>query len=285
MTSSQAFEATSASASTTRYLDRGAGRIGYDDTGSGPLIIAVPGMGDLRSTYRHLTPVLVAAGFRVATMDLRGHGDSDTTFTDYDDPAAASDILALAAHLGGPALIIGNSMGAAAAVIAAAEQPSAISGLVLVGPFVRNPPASAVKLLLFRAIFGGPWARRAWLGYFPTFFPTRRDADFAEHRAAIGAAIARPGYGKAFRATTRTSHDPAEAALDQVRTPVLVVMGSKDPDFSGQQAEADFIAGRLHGRVAMIPDAGHYPQAEFPELTSPAIVEFARQIQDDPADA
>ena len=101
------------------------GRIAYDVTGSGPLVVAVPGMGDLRSSYRHLAPALVAAGFRVATMDLRGHGDSDTTFAAYDDPAAASDVIALIEHLGGPALVIGNSMGAAAAVIAAAENPIA----------------------------------------------------------------------------------------------------------------------------------------------------------------
>ncbi len=66
---------------TTQYLDRGEGRIAYDVTGSGPLVVAVPGMGDLRSSYRHLAPALVDAGFRVATMDLRGHGDSDTTFS------------------------------------------------------------------------------------------------------------------------------------------------------------------------------------------------------------
>ena len=36
-------------------------------------------MGDLRSVYRFLAPELVGAGYRVATMDLRGHGDSDAT--------------------------------------------------------------------------------------------------------------------------------------------------------------------------------------------------------------
>ena len=39
------------------------------------------------------------------------------------------------------------------------------------------------------------------------------------------------------------------------------------------------VADRLGGRVVMIPDAGHYPQAEFPELTTPAIVEFARAVK------
>lgn len=262
----------------TQFLDRTEGRIAYDVAGTGPLIIAVPGMGDLRSAYRHLAPALIDAGFRVATMDLRGHGDSDTSFAAYDDPATASDLIALIEHLGGPALVIGNSMGAAAAVIAAAEKPKLVSGLVLVGPFVRNVPAPAWQRLTFRALMGGPWAAMAWLSYYPTLFPTRKEGDYAEHRTAIGVALARPGYGRAFRETTHVSHAPAEAALDRVSTDVLVVMGSKDPDFPDQQAEAEMIAERLGGRAAMIPEAGHYPQSEFPELTTPIILEFARSV-------
>ena len=90
--------------------------------------------------------------------------------------------------------------------------------------------------------------------------------------------MARPGYGRAFRATTHVSHAPAEAALARVSTDVLVVMGSKDPDFPDQQAEAELIAERLGGRAVMIPDAGHYPQSEFPELTTPVVLEFARTV-------
>jgi pimeloyl-ACP methyl ester carboxylesterase len=169
-------------------------------------------------------------------------------------------------------------MGAAAAVIAAAENPALVSGVVLVGPFVRDTPVPAWQRLMFRGMMAGPWARLAWLSYYPTFFPTRKGADYAEHRAAIGKALARKGYARAFRATTRTSHAPAEAVLDRLHTQVMVVMGSKDPDFPDQRAEAELIAQRLHGRAVMIPDAGHYPHAEFPELTSPPVVDFARSI-------
>ena len=45
-------------------------------------------MGDLRSVYRFTVPALVDAGYRVATMDLRGHGDSDDSFSTFDDVAA-----------------------------------------------------------------------------------------------------------------------------------------------------------------------------------------------------
>ena len=58
---------------TTQYLDRSDGRISYDDNGiDGPLVIAAPGMGDTRHSYRHIRAGLAAAGIRFVTMDLRG---------------------------------------------------------------------------------------------------------------------------------------------------------------------------------------------------------------------
>ena len=60
---------------TSQMLRRPEGRVAYDVEGSGPLVVCLPAMGELRSSYRHLTPLLVEAGFRVATLDLRGHGD------------------------------------------------------------------------------------------------------------------------------------------------------------------------------------------------------------------
>ena len=127
----------------TSYLSRPEGRIGYDVAGDGSLVILVPGMGDLRAGYRFLAPGLRAAGYWVARTDLRGHGDSDTTFTSYGDEETAGDVIALIGALGGPAVVVGNSMGAGSAVVAAAQRPGLVSGLVPVGPFVRNGKTSA----------------------------------------------------------------------------------------------------------------------------------------------
>src|SRR4051794_8682724 len=122
----------------TQRGGRPEGRIAYDEVGTGPLVVCVPGMGELRSVYRSTVPALAAAGYRVVTMDLRGHGDSDATFARYDDVAAGGDVLALIEQLGGPAVVIGNSMGAGAAAWAAAERPELVTGLGLVGAFVRK---------------------------------------------------------------------------------------------------------------------------------------------------
>ena len=95
---------TPAVARNTSYLTRPEGRIGYDVVGEGPLVVLVPGMGDLRAGYRFLSPALREAGYRVACTDLRGQGDSDATFPAYGDEETADDVAALIGELGGPGM-------------------------------------------------------------------------------------------------------------------------------------------------------------------------------------
>ncbi len=263
-----------------QFLENGEGRVAYEVSGAGPLVVCLPGMGELRSLYRLTAPALAAAGFQVAAMDLRGHGDSDATFRSYDDVAASRDALALVEYLGGPAVLIGSSMGAGAAVWAAAERPEVVSGLVLIGPFVRDPPANSLSSAFFRVAMCGPWAPALWTAYLPKLYPGRRPTDFADHRLAIAASMRRPGHSRAFRQTTRTSHAAVEARLQEVVAPTLVVMGGRDPDFPDPEEEARFIAGLLDADVLVVPDAGHYPHVEYPEVVNPVIIDFVERVTD-----
>jgi pimeloyl-ACP methyl ester carboxylesterase len=45
--------------------------------------------------------------------------------------------------------------------------------------------------------------------------------------------------------------------LDQVHTPRLVIMGTRDPDFKQTAEEAQWVGTALHGQVHMIEGAGH----------------------------
>ena len=263
---------------TTAYLNRPEGRIAYDVAGVGPLVVLVPGMGELRSTYRFLAPTLVAAGYRVACTDLRGHGESDTTFASYGDVDTASDVSALIEELGGPAVIVGNSMGAGAAVLVAAEHPELVSGLVLVGPWVRNGANGALQRALFRVVMARPWAAAAWKSYLPKLYAGRRPDDFEDYRGRLVANLRRPGYAKALSLTTRTSHAPVEARLSDVTQPTMIIMGELDPDWSDPALEAVWIGQTLHGEVVMVPDAGHYPQSQQPEQTADAVTRFLASV-------
>jgi pimeloyl-ACP methyl ester carboxylesterase len=263
----------------TMMLERPGGRIAYEFEGEGPLVVCVPGMGDTREVYRALARELVATGHRVACMDLRGHGESDVTFDSFDDVAAGTDVLALVEALGGgPAVLVGNSMGAGAAAWAAAEMPERVSALVLIGPFVRNAPVGRAAMIAFRLALLRPWGPRAWEAWYRRLYPGRRPADLEARIEGIRASLRRPGGWRAFMATTRTSHAPVEARLGDVRAPTLVVMGERDPDFPDPAIEAAFIADRLAARVMMVPGAGHYPQAEYPEVVGPAVRDFLADV-------
>jgi pimeloyl-ACP methyl ester carboxylesterase len=270
-----------APASTTCYLGRPEGRIGYDVAGDGPLVVLVPGMGDLRAGYRFLAPALRTAGYRVACTDLRGHGDGDNTFTSYGDEDTAGDVVALIEELGGPAVVVGNSMGAGSAVLAAARRPELVSGLVLVGPFVRDAAVRTVQRAALRVAMAPLWAALSWKSYLPKLYAGRRPADFGEYRDQVVASLRRPGYARAFSRTTRTSHAPAEARLAGVTAPALIVMGELDPDFPDPRAEADWIAHALRAQVVMVPEAGHYPQSQRPDITTSAALRFLETVRND----
>jgi pimeloyl-ACP methyl ester carboxylesterase len=263
---------------TSHSLQRPDGRTAYDLAGgpTGPLVVCLPGMGELRSSYRHLVPLLVERGYRVACLDLRGHGDSDATFSSYDDEALATDALALVEELGGPAYLIGNSMGAGAAVIAAAERPEQVLGLALIGPFVRNPPGGRLATLLFRLALVKPWGPAAFMGYYPKWVPGTRPEGYDEHRDLVAANLRRPGHWRAFVRTTRTSHAPAEARLGDVTAPAIVVMGADDVDWKDPAAEARWLGEALGAEVVMAPGVGHYPQMQVPGVVADAVDRLAR---------
>ena len=264
--------------SNASFLDRPEGRIGYHIGGDGPLVVLVPGMGDLRSAYRFLAPALRQEGYRVACTDLRGHGESDTTFTSYGDVETADDIIALIEELEGPAVVVGNSMGAGAAAYAAAERPDLINGLVLVGPFVRNGKTTAMQRVLLRVAMARPWAAKSWNSYLPKLYKGQLPVDFDEYRRTVVASLRRPGYAKSFSLTTRTDHAMAESRLGEVAAPTMVVMGELDPDFPDPHAEAEWISHTLHGSVVMVPDAGHYPQSQQPDITTKSVLSFLEEV-------
>ena len=59
--------------------------------------------------------------------------------------------------------------------------------------------------------------------------------------------------------------------------PVLIVMGTADPDFPDPLAEAAWISNATNGTLVLSEGSGHYPQADRPDLVADAIIELVRE--------
>jgi pimeloyl-ACP methyl ester carboxylesterase len=273
----------------TQFLDVAGGRIAYEVTGEGPLVILSHGMGDTRASYRFLAPMIAAAGYRVASVDLRGHGESSTGWQSYTRTDTASDLVALIDALGGPAVIVGQSFSGGSATIAAARHPELVTAIVEIDPFTRPATISLPgllrnghhrrgSLLLMRAAITG--SLRTWLRYLDVAYPGVKPADWNTWIAALEANLREDGRLKAFQKMGAARPVDARAALAGVRCPALIIMGSKDPDWPDPEAEARAIVGLLPsgiGRYVMIDGAGHYPNAQFPEQVAAALIPFLKE--------
>ena len=210
---------------------------------------------------------------------MRGHGETSTAWADYSVAGGGSDLVALIRHLNaGPAVIVGTSMSAGSAVWAAAEAPELVSGLVLIGAFVRGETTWSSRLL-YGLLFSRPWGPGMWLRYFSTLFPSQKPQDFTAYSAALRANLAQPGRIESLQQMMSASKQASEERIPRVSAPVKVLMGSKDPDFKQPEVEGRWVAEQLNGTLEMIDGAGHYPQAEMPEITGPKILAFLETLE------
>jgi pimeloyl-ACP methyl ester carboxylesterase len=275
----------------TEFADIEGGRIAYDVTGQGPLVVLSHGIGDRRQSYRFLAPGLAAAGYRVATADLRGHNESSMGWKSVTGKDAisrtdiAGDLLALIRHLGGPAVIVGQSISGGAATIAAAMEPELVSGIVEINPFTRVPKTDLGGLLRIRRYRRGSVrmggvvifkSLRLWMSYLDVAYPTK-PADYAEYMAALRAKLTEPGRMAEFLKTLKTTPADAEAQLPGIRCPALIIMGTDDPDFADPRAEGEAIAAAMPaglGTVATVDGGGHYIHAQSPDEVAALVIPF-----------
>jgi pimeloyl-ACP methyl ester carboxylesterase len=274
----------------TEFLGVGGGEIAYDVSGEGPLVILSHGMGDIRQAYRFLAPKLVQAGYRVAVVDMRGHGESSTGWTSITRTDVGRDLLALIRHLGGPAVIVGHSLSGGAATVAAALEPGMVRGIIGINPFTRVQRADMAAMIRIRRYRLGMSrlmlaqvfkSVRVWMLYLKVAYPGKPD-DYDSYMAGLTSKLHEPDRMAQFILSTRTTPADADAQLPHVQCPALIIMGDLDPDFANPKAEGDAIAAAMRpglGTVAVVGGAGHYPHAQSPDQVAALITPFLKSLR------
>jgi pimeloyl-ACP methyl ester carboxylesterase len=243
-------------------------RLAYDTAGAGdPPMVFVHGWGCDRSYFAPQFSHF-AARHAVATVDLRGHGDSgapDPVPGAYDIAVLADDVLAVAAAAGlRRPVLVGHSLGALAGLVCAAR-PGAIGALVMVDP---APITNEEAKVFFRDSVDAVRADtdQSWRAAFVKgmFLPT----DVARKQAIIEAFPAMRPEISAAVLRAMGEFDGA-AVLGRATVPVLSI-GSAGPANSA----ADLRRACPAITIGQTVGSGHFIQLEVPDQVNAMIEQF-----------
>ncbi|HUQ36526.1 MAG TPA: alpha/beta hydrolase [Aestuariivirga sp.] len=209
--------------------------IAFDDVGQGEPVLLIHGFasnGRVNWVDTGWVKTLVDGGFRVITMDNRGHGESEKLYNPdlYSASEMAEDARRLLDHLGiSRAHVMGYSMGARIAAFLTIAHPSRVGAAVFAGLASR----------MITGVGGGPEIARA--------LEASSLLDVTDVSARTFRVFAEQTRGdlKALAACIKSSRVKITAEmLATIKVPVLVVVGEKDD-----------VAGEIGPLLAAIPGA------------------------------
>ncbi|MFC8922566.1 alpha/beta fold hydrolase [Cellulosimicrobium sp. NPDC057127] len=247
-----------------------------------PTMVLAHGFGCDQSMWRFVAPRF-ATDYRVVLFDHAGCGASDPSSYDPVRHAAldgyAQDLVELVEHVAdGPAVVVGHSVSAMIAVLAAAERPDLFDGLVLVGPSPRYVDADGYR--------GGFTAEEIdellqtmdsnYLGWSRTMAPViAGNPDRPEVGAELTNLFCRTDPAVARRFARATFLADNREDLARVRTPSIVVQSREDviaPPEVGR-----YVHEHLPGsELAVIDAVGHCPNLSHPEELVRAMDDWLR---------
>ncbi len=249
--------------------------------GSDPVVF-VHGLFSSSATWKRV--LSSAAGGRAAiAVDLPGFGYSDRPWPH--DYTVAGQAQALLRYLEARRLenvaCVGNSLGGAICLIAAAARPQRIRALVLVDSasprsripwtfrLLRTPIVGEIEMqLLARPVVELALRQRLY---------ARADRVTAETIDDWWLPITVPGTRRAALEAIRSSSRGYENLLEKIRAPALVLWGKEDrllPPEEGFRLSSDLAGARL----LVLPGIGHLPQEEAPEEFSRAVSQFLDEV-------
>lgn len=257
----------------------------YISEGAGEAVILLHGgQGDYRSWEPQVQEL--SRYYRVISYSRRYNypNQNPQTATDHSAKVEAADLAALIRALRLKRVnLVGTSMGAAAALTLAVDEPRLVRSLVIAEPpmlaWARDFPDGGALYRDFMQRIQAPAAAAFAAGddvgamrFFVDGFasPGRFDSLPAEARAAI---MQNAGY---FRMMTR-SQEPypplSRSKLRGLRMPVLVITGEKTAEINRRIDEE---LSRLipRARSATIPNAGHGSPRENPGAFTEVVANF-----------
>jgi len=257
--------------------------------GGRPLLLVHGFTGAKEDFTDHLDP-LADMGWHAVAPDQRGHGASSQPSDEaaYTFEAFAADLIGLLDALGWHRCVaLGHSMGGMIVQTAILQHPDRFDGLVLMDTSHKGLRADPELIELGVALartegLAAVMAAQDGLGPDQPLGtgPHQRLLETREGYKEFGArkmlASSAAMYAAMLQTITAATSIDRLADLPRIGVPTLVLVGEEDAPFrKPSQRMADAIPG---AELVVLPDGGHSPQFESPELWWKALSGFLDRV-------
>ena len=263
--------------------------VAYLDIGQGQPVILIHGFGGSMWQWEHQQQPL-SAEFRLITPDLIGSGLSTKPEVEYRPEQMLEYFIGFMDALRiRQATLVGNSMGAGLAIGMALTYPDRVSQLVLIDGLPANVRERLTSPSIKRAL---DTAAPSWLASFGNwlFGGVMIESVLKEivHDPALltPAVIERSNRNRqrpgvipplmTVRDTLPLWESGFATRIGEIRHPTLILWGEEDRVFPLPTGE-DLQRTIKGSALVRIPNAGHIPQWERPDLANRAMIEFLRR--------
>jgi 3-oxoadipate enol-lactonase len=244
-------------------------RLYYDLAGpeDGPVVCFTHSLSSDSGMWAEQLPPLLAAGFRVLRVDMRGHGGSDPVAGDYTMDQLAGDVASVIEALGiGEVHYVGLSIGGMIGQAFAVNHGGKLKSLMLCDTLPATQPDAKTAWAPRMAAAGAadslaPLADGTMERWFTEAFKRRNPQRWTQIRDTIVGTTARGFLGCA----AAILNFDFVSRLPALKIPTLVVCGADDQGTppEGNKRIASLIPGARYEEIA---DARHLPNVEHPAV-------------------
>ncbi len=240
-----------------RMVESAAAKVWAASWGEGPAVVLLHGGLGHSGNWGYQVPVLLESGYRVITIDTRGHGRSTMDELPLTYHLLAKDVLAVLDELKvDRASLVGWSDGACTAMVLAQMQPERVQGVFF---FACNmDPSGTIELIEF-----GPALQRC----------------FARHQSDFAALSPNPEGWEALNDATglmqKTEPNFSAAELNAITIPVALVLGENDEFIKREHME--YLHRELpSSELIILPHVSHFAPWQRPEAFNQTLLQFLK---------
>lgn len=248
----------------------------YEESGSGPALVLLPGLGMAVPQWGGF-PGMLAGHLRVIAPDLRGLGKSGRGEGALSLSVFADDLLALLDHLGVErAALCGLSFGGVLAQYIACRHPERVSKLILVATHGRESKRFAATRESFALMMSRLTPSEVSAALLPFLF-SREFFETSQALPSLRERLTMPA------SQVQTALEQLAAAADQswvdgiarIAAPTLVIAGEEDAVIAPEDTR-ELAATIPNARLETLPGVGHSPMAEQPRHCAKLILSFVK---------